>query len=257
MEKDGSSDSTGKDAELDALLSAADRGMLEAIRDNLDLDTGFAHILGDLAGITPSGRPAGPAEPEPGGYTDSYGHALDPLPAREVAGTAHMIPASADSKSRREPLHHYRTLITLALAVVTTLNIAVLCSLSQNHGAFGAQSAAYATSPTFKPTAGEPIRDFCFFSQPRPQQLIVLANRAGASASLRFAADSAGVGGDPVISYLRDSRSGAVLCYPDFPQAPQSGFSALTLASHTGTTSKSATGTTRSPPAASSSTLER
>jgi hypothetical protein len=56
MEKDGSSGSTGKDAELDALLSATDRGMLEAIRDNLDLDTGFAQILGDIAGVTPAGR---------------------------------------------------------------------------------------------------------------------------------------------------------------------------------------------------------
>ena len=50
-----------RDAELDALLSAADRGMLDAIRDNLDLDTGFAQILDNLAGITPSGRATGPA----------------------------------------------------------------------------------------------------------------------------------------------------------------------------------------------------
>ena len=85
MEKDGSGDSTGKNAELDALLSAADRGMLEAIRDNLDLDTGFAHILGDVAGITPTGRPTRPAEAEPGGHAHSNGHALDPVPACEVA----------------------------------------------------------------------------------------------------------------------------------------------------------------------------
>jgi hypothetical protein len=43
--KDGSGGSTGKDEELDALLSAADEGMLDAIRANLDLDTGFAQIL--------------------------------------------------------------------------------------------------------------------------------------------------------------------------------------------------------------------
>lgn len=217
MEKDGSGDSMGKDAELDALLSAADRGMLEAIRDNLDLDTGFAHILSDLAGITPTGRPTGPAEAEPGGHAHSYGHALDPVPACEVANTAHKIPASAASRSHREPLHHHRALITLALAVVTALNIAVLCSLSQNHGAVGALYGANATSPAFRPIAGEPTRDFCFFLPPRPQQLIVLANKVGASVSLRFAAESAGVGGDPVISCLRDSRSGPVLLLSGFP----------------------------------------
>ena len=59
IEKDGAGNSTGKDAELDALLSAADRAMLDAIRDNLALDTGLAQILGDLAGIPPAGRPAG------------------------------------------------------------------------------------------------------------------------------------------------------------------------------------------------------
>lgn len=217
MEKDGSGDSTGKNAELDALLSAADRGMLEAIRDNLDLDTGFAHILGDVAGITPTGRPTRPAEAEPGGHAHSNGHALDPVPACEVAGAAHKIPASPASKSHREPLHHHRALITLALAVVTALNIAVLCSLSQHHRAVGARSAAGATSPAFKPIAGEPTRDFYFFPPPRPQQMIVLANKAGASASLRFMADSAGIGGDPVISYLRDSRSGPVLLLSGFP----------------------------------------
>lgn len=248
MEKDGSGESTGKDAELDALLSAADRGMLEAIRDNLDLDTGFAHILGDVAGITLSGRPTEPAEAEPGGHAQSYGRTLAPVLACEVAGAAHKIPASAASKSHREPLHHHRALITLALAVVTALNIAVLCSFSQNHRAVGALHDANATSPTFRPIAGEPTRDFYFFPPPRLQQLIVLANKVGTSVSLRFAADSAGGGGDPVISYLRDSRSGPVFCYPDSPQAPQSGFSALTLASHTGTASKSATGTTRSLP---------
>jgi hypothetical protein len=41
--------------------------------------------------------------------------------------------------------------------------------------------------------------------------------RAGASASLRFAADGAGIGGDPVISYLRNSRSGPVLLLSGFP----------------------------------------
>jgi hypothetical protein len=217
MEKHGSGDSTGKDAELDALLSAADRGMLEAIRDNLDLDTGFARILGDLAGITPTGRATGPAEAEPGGHAHSNGHPLDPVPACEVVGAAYKIPASAASGSHREPLHHHRALITLALTVVTAINIAVLCSFSQNHGAVGALYGAYATSPAFKPVAGEPIRDFCFFSLPRLQQVIALANKVGASASLRFAADSTGIGGDPVISYLRDSRGGPVLLLSGFP----------------------------------------
>ena len=42
---DGSGGSADKDKELDALLSAADSGLLDAIRDNVDLDTGFAQIL--------------------------------------------------------------------------------------------------------------------------------------------------------------------------------------------------------------------
>ena len=92
MEKDGSGNSAGKDAELDALLSAADRGMLDAIRDNLDLDTGFAQILGDLTGVTPTGRPTGPAEAELGGHAHSYGHALDPVRACEVSGGASQDP---------------------------------------------------------------------------------------------------------------------------------------------------------------------
>ena len=71
MEKDGFSDSAGKDAELDALLSAADRGMLDAIQDNLDLDTGFAQILGDLTEVTPTVRATGPAQAVPGGHAHS------------------------------------------------------------------------------------------------------------------------------------------------------------------------------------------
>ena len=142
MEKDGSGNSTGKDAELDALLSAADRGMLDAIRDNLDLDTGFAQILGDLTGVTPTGRPTGPAEAELGGHAHSHGHALDPVLACEVSGGARKIPAVAGPKTRKEPRYHRKTLTTLALAVITALNIALLCSLSHNHGAVGAQSGA-------------------------------------------------------------------------------------------------------------------
>ncbi len=214
MEKDGSGNSPGKDTELDALLSAADRGMLDAIRANLDLDTGFAQILGDLAGVPPSGRPAGPAEAEPGGHARSYGHAPDPVLACEVSGAAHKIPAPAGPKTRKEPRDRHKTLTALALAVITALNIALLCSIGHNHGAVGVQSGAGATSPG--PITGEPARDLWYFP-PRPHQLIVLASKAGASASLRFAADNAGIGGDPVISYLKDSRSGPVLLLSGFP----------------------------------------
>jgi hypothetical protein len=215
MEKDGSGNSTGEDAELDALLSAADRGMLDAIRDNLDLGTGFAQILVDLTGVTPIGRPTGPAEAELGGHAHSHGHALDPVLACEVSGGARKIPAAAGPKTRKEPRYHHKTLITLALAVITALNIALLCSLSHSHGAVGAQPGASVTSP--KPIAGEPARDHREFPPPRPHKLILLASKAGASASLRFAADNAGIGGDPVISYLKDSPSGPVLLLSGFP----------------------------------------
>jgi hypothetical protein len=215
MEKDGSGEPAGKDAELDALLSAVDGGMLEAIRGNLDLDTGFAQILGDLAGITPAGRPTGSAEAEPGGRAHGHDHALDPVPACEVPSAAPKIAASAGPKNHTGSRYPHRALIMLALAVVTALNIALLCSLSQNHRAVGAQAGANAPNPALKPIAGEPARDF--LPQPRPQQLIVLDDKAGASASLRFAADSAGIGGDPVISYLRDSPSGPVLLLSGFP----------------------------------------
>jgi hypothetical protein len=211
MQKDDSGDSAGKDPELDALLSAVDGGMLEAIEDNLDLDTGFAQVLGGLAGITPAGRPTGSAQAEPGGHD----HALDPVLACEVSRAAREIAASAGAKSHRASPYPHRALITLALAVVTALNIAVLCSLSQNHGAIGAQYSANPTNPDLKPIAGEPARNFLPHSG--PQQLIVLDNKVGASASLRFAADSARIGGDPVISYLRDSRSGPVLLLSGFP----------------------------------------
>jgi hypothetical protein len=108
-------------------------------------------------------------------------------------------------------------LITLALAVVTALNLAWLCSLRLNHAAVGARSAASATNPLFKAIAGEPASDLYFFRPPGRKRLIVLAGRAGASASLRFAADGSGIGGDPVISYLRNSRSGPVLLLSGFP----------------------------------------
>jgi hypothetical protein len=123
-----------------------------------------------------------------------------------------MIPASADPQSPREPLYHHRVLIILAFAVVAALNIAVLFGLSQSHGAVGAQSGATATNPASKAIAGERPAGF-----PRPRQVIVLADKVGASASLRFAAESAGIGGDPVISYLEDSRSGPVLLLSGFP----------------------------------------
>ena len=210
-QKDGSGDSVGKDAELDALLSAVDRGMLEAIRDNLDLDTGFARILGDLDGITPADRPTGSAKAEPGGHAHGHDHALDPVLAGEVSSAACKIAVSVGPKSRRKSPYRHRALITLALAVVTALNITVLCSLSHNHGTVVTQSGANATNPA----AREPARDV--FPPPTPQQLIVLDNKVGASASLRFAADSAGIGGDPVIRYLKDSRSGPVLLLSGFP----------------------------------------
>jgi hypothetical protein len=211
MEKDGSGDSVGKDAGLDALLSAVDRGMLEAIRDNLDLDTGFARIVEDLDGITPTGRPTGSAKAAPGRHAHGHDHALDPVPAGEVSSTAGKIAVSVGPKNRRRSPYRHRALITLALAVVTALNIAVLCSLSHNHGTVVTQSGANATNPV----AGEPARDF--FPPPTLRQLIVLDNKVGASASLRFAADSAGIGGDPVIRYLKDSRSGPVLLLSGFP----------------------------------------
>ena len=67
------------------------------------------------------------------------------------------------------------------------------------------------------PIAGERARDHREFLPPRPHNLILLASKAGASASLRFAADNAGIGGDPVISYLKDSPSGPVLLLSGFP----------------------------------------
>ena len=215
MEKDGSSNSTGKDTELDALLSAADRAMLGAIRDNLDLDTGLAQILGDLAGITPASRQAGPAEAEPGGRAHSYGRALDPVLACEVPGAARKTPGPASPKTRKEPRDHRKTLTTLALAVITALSIALLCSLSYNHGAAGVQSGASASSP--KRIVGEPARETWPFPSARQHQLIVLPGKAGASASLSLVAYNAGIGGDPVISYLKDSSSGPVLLLSGFP----------------------------------------
>jgi len=217
MEKDCPGGATGQGAELDALLSAADRGMLDAIRDKLDLDTGFAQILGDLAGITPAGPPAEPAEAEPGGHAHSHGAALDPVLAREVSGAAPKIPAPAGPKSHGERLHRHGPLITLALAVVAALNIAVLFSLSQAHGAVAAQPGPSAAGPPFGTIAREPARDFHFFPPPKRGQLIHLPGKAGAFVSLRLAADRAGIGGDPVISYLRDSRRGPVLSLSGFP----------------------------------------
>jgi hypothetical protein len=214
MDKDGSSNSTGKDAELDAFLSATDRGMLEAIRDNLDLGTGFAQILDDLAAATPAGRPARPAQAEAGGHAHGHGHAPGPVRACEVPGPARKIPSLSVPATRKEPRYHHKALTTLALAVITALNIALLCSLSHNHGAAGAQSGVSVTSP--KPTAGEPARDYRDVPPPTPR-LILLGSKTGAPVSLRFVADNAGIGGDPVISYLKNSASGPVLLLSGFP----------------------------------------
>jgi hypothetical protein len=211
MGKDGSGNSAGKDTELEALLSAADNGMLDAIRDNLDLDTGLAQILGNLAGITPTGQPTGPAEAEPGGQAHSYGHAPGPVRALGVPGAARKSPASAVPETRKEPRYHPKMLTTLALAVITALSIALLCSLSHNYWAVGARSEA---SP--RPIAGEPTKKLWHFP-PGPHHFFVLASKAGAPASLKPATDNAGIGGDPVISYLKDSTSGPVLLLSGFP----------------------------------------
>jgi hypothetical protein len=202
MGKDGSGNSAGKDTELDALLSAAHNGMLDAIRDNLDLDTGFAQILGNLPGITPAGQPTGPAQAEPSS------HAPGPVRPSGAPGAARKTPALAVPETRTEPRHHPKTLTTLALAVITALSIALLCSLSHNHWALGTRSGA---SP--KPIAGEPAKKLWYFP-PGPHHFIVLGSKAGASASLKSAA---GIGGNPVISYLKDSRSGPVLLLSGFP----------------------------------------
>ena len=111
----------------------------------------------------------------------------------------------------------HRALITLALAVVAALNIAVLFSLSQTM-----RSPAPNLSPTrltFPPRplpAGRPEISTPIPS-PKTRQQVVLADKVGASASLRSAADSAGIGGDLVISYLRDSRNGLVLLLSGLP----------------------------------------
>ena len=215
--KDGPGGSTGQDKDLDALLSAADTGMLDAIRANLDLDTGFAQILSGLAGITPAGRPAAPPETEPVSQAPSYGHALDPVRACQAASAAHKIPPANGPKSPRKPLYHHRALVTLALAIIAALNIAVLVILSQNHAAASAQSIARAANPPSAPIAGEPARDLYPLRPPTTRQQVVLADKVGASASLRSAADSAGIGGNPVISYLRDSRNGPVLLLSGLP----------------------------------------
>jgi hypothetical protein len=212
MGKDGPGNSTGKDTELDALLSAADRGMLDAIQDNLDLDTGLAQILGNSAGITPTGRSTGPAEAEPRGHANGYGHALDPVRALGAPGAARKSTAAAVPETRKEPRHHPKTPTTLALAVITALTIALLCSLSHNHRAVGAQSGVSATSPM--PVTGERAKQPWHFP---PRHFIVLASKAGASASLKSAVDNAGIGGDPVISYFKDSPSGPVLLLSGFP----------------------------------------
>ena len=155
IEKDGSGNSAGKDAELDALLSAADRGMLDAIRDNLDLDTGFAQILGDLtedhadqpADGTRSGRARRPrSQPRPRAR-----------PGTRLRGFRRRSqdPGRAGPKTRNQPRYHHKTLTTLALAVITALNIVLLCSLSYNYGAVGAQSGlaqpALSASPASRP----------------------------------------------------------------------------------------------------------
>jgi hypothetical protein len=215
--KGGSSGSTGKDKELDALLSAADKGMLDAIRANLDLDTGFAQILGGLADITLAGRPAAPLEAGPGGQAPGYGHALDPVRACEAASAADKTRAAIGPKSPSKPLYQHRTLITLALAVVAALNIAVLVSLSQNHASASGQSIANAANPPSASIAGEPARDGYPVPPPKTRQQVVLADKVGASASLRSAADSAGIGGDPVISYLKDSLNSPVLLLSGLP----------------------------------------
>ena len=215
--KVGSGGSTGKDKELDALLSAADKGMLDAIRANLDLDTGFAQILGGLAEITPTGRPTASPEARSGGQAPSYGHALDPVYACGAASAAGKIPPAIRPKSPRKPLYHHRALITLALAVVAALNIAMLFSLSHNHSSASAQSIANAANPPSAPLTGEPARDLYPLRPPKTRQQVVLADTVGASASLRSAADSAGIGGDPVISYLGDTRNGPVLLLSGLP----------------------------------------
>lgn len=215
--KDDSGGATGKDKELDALLSAADGGLLDAIQDNVDLDTGFAQILDDHAGRTPAGQPTGPAEADPGGSVPGYSHALAPVPAGEVSSAERRIPAAAGPKRNRETLHYSRALIALAVAVVAALQVAVLFSMSQNHWFASAQSGATVTNPPPRPIAGDPARDSYFFRPPKMQQVAVLADKAGAFASLRLAADSAGIGGNPVISYLKDSSGGPVLLLSGLP----------------------------------------
>jgi hypothetical protein len=216
--KDGTGSSTGQDKDLDALLSAADKGMLDAIRANLDLDTGFAQILSGMAGITPAGRPAAPPEAGPVSQAPSWGHPFDPVRACQAAASAaHKIPPASGSKSPRKRLYHHRALITLALTVIAALNIAVLVSLSQYHAVASAQSIARAANPPSAPIADEPARDLYPLRPPTTRQQVVLADKVGASASLRSAADSAGIGGDPVISYLRDSRNGPVLLLSGLP----------------------------------------
>jgi hypothetical protein len=214
--KDDSGDSTDKNKELDALLSAADRDLLGAIRDSVDLDTGFAQVLNDLAGPTPSGQPTGSEEADAGGRVPGYSRTLDPVPAGEVSSAARMIQAGAGPKGR-EPLHYPRALITLAVAVVAALQVAVLFSLSQNHWFASAHSGATVTSPPSEPIAGGPARGSYFFRPPRMQRVVILADKVGAFASLRFAADSAGIGGNPLISYLKDSGNGPVLLLSGLP----------------------------------------
>jgi hypothetical protein len=216
-----------QDAELDALLSAADKGMLDAIRDNLDLDAGFAQALDASGAVTPASRPAPATHPKGKDCGGAHAHrnTPDPLHARNTPAPPHPVPALAARAGLRELSYSGRAAITVALALVAALYVALFLDLTQDHG--GAFAQPVASAPYLpaqppdgfpaKPHPGEPPRGFHppFYM---PQRLAVLDIPAGTSMSLKFAADSAGIGGHPVISYVKDYPSGPTLLLFDFPE---------------------------------------
>jgi hypothetical protein len=186
--------------ELHAILRAADNGLLQAIENNLDLNAGFSRLISELPEVAPADTQRSPARTGP---------RRAGLYAARVAGAPAegrwLSPLAVNGGGGAAP-HNRSRLIMLGLAVALALNIGVLTSLIHNSATSPQPGASGIALPAnhlpHEPAIGRR------FPPPRPQQVIILGS-PGAFAPLGDFAAGAGIGGNPVISYLENSGKGS------------------------------------------------
>lgn len=150
IDKEKSDGPAGDDTGLDALMAAADQGMLDAIRASLDLDAGFAQVLGSLESTVPPAPLASASETRP----CNCGNVSQPTGAPHRIGQSIHVSTAAN----RKQAWFAGILVAAVFALIISLNVAVLVKIGRDRVSAFPQAGANAPCLPFKPPANLPMK---------------------------------------------------------------------------------------------------